>query len=67
MIAPPNRGSVVARKLRNAGFPVGGVFAACYGQAGGPVCLISHDQPAMQAAIVQYTLPACLRSELAVR
>ena len=34
MISPPNRGSAVARKLRGAGFPVGGVFATVYGQAG---------------------------------
>ena len=39
MLAPPNRGSAVARKIRRAGFPIGGVFATCYGQAGTSHCL----------------------------
>lgn len=34
MIAPPNRGSTVARKLRNAGFPLGSLFRAIAGKAG---------------------------------
>ena len=34
MIAPPNRGSAVARRLRSAGFPLSGIFRTFYGQAG---------------------------------
>lgn len=34
MIAPPNRGSTVARKLRNAGFPLRPLFWAIAGKAG---------------------------------
>ena len=45
MIAPPNRGSNVARRMRQAGFPLGGVFATWYGRAGAPRPAAQHGNP----------------------
>ena len=45
MIAPPNRGSKVASKMRRSGFPLGGFFATCYGQAGAPQSNVQQGNP----------------------